>query len=195
MLSEVISQSNQHDRLAESFCKDQYKTLQEQVKRLKDQRKKNMKEADKIETELKKAYKTMDAAKDKFRKAYEEQEKADATYSKAENDGTVTKNEVKKLHMVATKKGQECEAAHGKYAEQLVKTNKFQMTYYHELLPKVLSELQALEQSRLEVFRDTVRGCVNIRSKHAKKLTSLLFLLVKVPSSQRIFMNFFIIIF
>ena len=36
----------------------------------------------------------MDACKEKFRKAFEEQEKAEATYKKANEDGSVTRNEV-----------------------------------------------------------------------------------------------------
>ena len=37
----------------------------------------------------------MDATKDKFRKAFDDQEKATAAYNKANDDGNVTRNEVR----------------------------------------------------------------------------------------------------
>jgi len=77
----------------------------------------------------------MDVAKEKFRKAYDEQEKSDQQFQRANADGSVTKNEVGKLQFAMQKSSQACEAAKGKYASQLVKTNEFQSKYYKELLP------------------------------------------------------------
>jgi len=57
MLREVGFQANQHELLAENFCKDQYKSVHEAAKRLKEKKKRNVKEADKIGAELKSAYK------------------------------------------------------------------------------------------------------------------------------------------
>ncbi len=129
MLSEVGFMAGQHEVLSESFCKEQYKGVLVEVKKLKEARKKNMKEADKIAADMKSAFKTMDAAKEKFRKAYEEQERCAVAFKKANDDGSVTKNEVQKMRMTATKTSQACEAAKGKYASQLVKTNDFQKRY------------------------------------------------------------------
>ena len=159
MLKEVNYQANQHEIMAETFVKERYKGVMENVKRLKEKRKNNLKDSEKIAAELKKAYKTMDAAKEKFRKAYDEQEKAIATYNRANNDGSVTKNEVGKLQTLKIQKSQLCDEAKGKYASQLVKTNEFQSKYYLEKLPQVLNDLQRLEETRIEHLRDEILAC------------------------------------
>ena len=153
MLKEVGFQAGQHELLSEGYSKDQYKNVQENVKNLKEQRKRIMKDAEKIREELKHSYKSMESTKEKFRKAFDDQEKSQAVYNKANDDGSVTPNEVKKLQLAANKSGQLCEAAKGKYASQLVKTNEFQSKYYKELLPQVLESLQHMEHQRIDTMR------------------------------------------
>ena len=160
MLQEVGFLAGQHEILADSFTKEHYKSIQEQVKRLKEGRKKNIKESEKIASELKSSYKTMDSAKEKFRKAFDEQERTAVAYNRANDDGSVTKNEVSKLKLQATQKAQQCETAKTKYASQLVKTNDFQHKYYTTLLPRVLEGLQGLEKQRIEVIRSSIMSCV-----------------------------------
>jgi hypothetical protein len=63
MLKEVGFLAGQHEVLSETFCKDNYKMVQEQVKRLKENRRKTMKEAEKLTEDLKKAFKTMEATR------------------------------------------------------------------------------------------------------------------------------------
>ena len=63
MLQEVGFLAGQHEVLSESFCKENYKVVQEQVKRLKESRRKTMKEADKLNEDLKKAFKTLEATR------------------------------------------------------------------------------------------------------------------------------------
>lgn len=112
MLDEVGFQANQHEVLAQSFGKEQYKSAHEAAKRLRDVRKRNMKEADRIGVDLKQSYRLMDTAKvctfsvandllinlinkqGKFRKALEEQEKAFHIYKRACDDGSIARNEV-----------------------------------------------------------------------------------------------------
>jgi septation ring formation regulator EzrA len=126
MLKEVGFLAGQHEVLAESFTKEQNKGVISEVKRLKNARSENIKEANKITADLKMAHSKMDKAKVKFRKAYEEQERSAEAYKKANDDGSVTRNEVTKMRGTATKRSQECENAKGKYASQLVNTNDFQ---------------------------------------------------------------------
>ena len=63
MLQEVGFLAGQHEVLAENFTKDNYKMVQEQVKRLKEKRRKTMKEADKLAEDLRKAFKDMEATR------------------------------------------------------------------------------------------------------------------------------------
>ncbi len=95
MLKEVGFQANQHEILADNFCKMQCKSVHESAKRLKEQKKRNVKEAERVGAELKTAYKHMEAARDKFRKAWDEQEKAAAAHQRAAADGAITRNEVR----------------------------------------------------------------------------------------------------
>ncbi len=103
----------------------------------------------------------MTPIREKFRKAYEEQERAEATFAKANADGSVTKNEVAKLQMQASKTSQACDAAKGKYASQLVKTNEFQSKYYRELLPRVLEGLESLEKERVTTVQSAFMRVVS----------------------------------
>lgn len=160
MLQEVGFQAGQHEVLAEAFSKDISKQLHDSAKQLKEVRRKNMKESEKIINDLNAAKKSMQASKEKFRKAFEDQEKANAVYMKANADGTVPRNEVEKLRLSASTKTSVCDTLKHNYADQLVKTNAFRQSYYYELLPGVLDELQALEQRRIELIRHGILSCV-----------------------------------
>ncbi len=78
--------------------------------------------------------------------------------------------------MAANKTSQSCDAAKGKYASQLVKTNDFQQQYYRELLPKVLEGLEDMERERLELFREALMRCVakeiEVRERERERETS-----------------------
>ena len=63
MLKEVGFLAGQHEVLSETFCKENYKKVQEQVKLLKEDRRKTMKEAEKLSEDLKKAFKSMEATR------------------------------------------------------------------------------------------------------------------------------------
>ncbi len=62
--------------------------------------------------------------------------------------------------MQASKMSQACDAAKGKYASQLVKTNEFQSKYYRELLPRVLEGLEAVEKERVATMQGAFLRCV-----------------------------------
>ena len=170
MLQEVGFQAGQHEVLAEAFSKDISKQLHDSAKQLKEVRRKNMKESEKIINDLNAAKKSMQASKEKFRKAFEDQEKATTVYMKANADGTVPRNEVEKLRLSASTKTSVCDSLKHNYADQLVKTNAFRQSYYYELLPGVLDELQALEQRRIELIRHGILSCL------AKEREVILFL-------------------
>ena len=160
MLQEVGFQAGQHEVLAESFAKEIYKQILDQAKQLKEIRRKNMKESEKILSDLNSKFKSLQGSKDKFRRAFEDQEKANNSYTKANADGTVSRNEVEKLRLSASNKTSVCDSMKHNYADQLVKTNEFRQRYYYELLPGVLEELQALERDRIELIRHGILSCI-----------------------------------
>ena len=63
MLQEVGFVAGQHEILSETFSKDVFKVVQEQVKRLKECRRKSMKEAEKLNEDLKKAFKNLEVTR------------------------------------------------------------------------------------------------------------------------------------
>ena len=73
MLTEVGYIAGQHELLAESFQKDNYRNVHDHAKKLKEIRKRNMEEHKTHLTELKQVYTAMERAKEKFRKAFDEQ--------------------------------------------------------------------------------------------------------------------------
>ena len=73
MLTEVGYIAGQHELLAESFQKDNYRNVHDHAKKLKEIRKRNMEEHQTHLKELKQVYKSMETSKEKFRKAFEEQ--------------------------------------------------------------------------------------------------------------------------
>ena len=160
MLREVGFLAGQHEILAENFAKENYKKITESATRLKERRKRSMREADKLASDLKKRFKEMDRSKEKFRKSFEEQEKSMLTFKRADNDGSVARNEVEKLRLAYNSRTQHCETVKGQYASQLIKTNDFQREYYSKLFPKVLDDLQELEKSRIGIMRDSIKACV-----------------------------------
>ena len=73
MLMEVGFIAGQHELMAESFQKENYKNVHDQAKKLKEVRQRNMEEHKKHLHELRKVFANMEKAKEKFRKSFEEQ--------------------------------------------------------------------------------------------------------------------------
>lgn len=75
-----------------------------------------------------------------------------------------------------------CDSLKHTFADQLVKTNAFRQNYYYERLPKVLDDLQNLEQRRIELMRNGILGCVaKEREVRLKKSLVCLGILCKYP--------------
>merc|ERR1719412_1674811 len=160
MLLEVGFIAGQHELLSESLHKENYKNVREQVKKLREVRRRNMDEHKKHLTELKQVYHAMEKAKEKFRKAFEDQERAVAAYNTANSDGSVTKNDIKKLNMQMQAKTSHCDTMKGQYANQMLKTNDARNRFYGQLLPNVLNELQRMEETRIALLTQSVREMI-----------------------------------
>lgn len=168
MLQEVGFIAGQHEVLAESFSKENYKHVHEQAKKLKEIRKRNMKEYDKHLHQYNASRKEMEVAKDKLRKAYEDQEKAKAVYkAAADSDASstsaaaVTAGDLKKLSMQASAKTAACDSMKGHYAQQMYRTNDARHRHYFQLLPGVLGELEAMEKNRIALFNNCLLEMVS----------------------------------
>jgi len=160
MLIEVGFIAGQHEILAESFSKENYKSVCGEVKKLKERLKSNTKTYHKLNADLKARFQSMSKAKDKFRKAFDEQNKAAEAYDVASRDGATSVNELKKLGMQRSVKASNCESMKAQYADQMLKTNAAQSQHYNSLLPNVLNDLQGLEQSRIQLLCQSVRSMV-----------------------------------
>merc|ERR1712226_512838 len=99
-------------------------------------------------------------SKEKFRKAFEDQERAVAAYNTANSDGTVTRNDIKKLNMQMQAKTSHCDTMKGQYANQMLKTNDARNRFYGQLLPSVLNELQKMEETRIGLMNQSVRELI-----------------------------------
>merc|ERR1719384_642249 len=160
MLLEVGFMAGQHELLSESLHKENYKNVRDQAKKLREVRRRNMDEHKKHLAELKQVYHAMEKSKEKFRKAFEDQERAVAAYNTANSDGSVTKNDIKKLNMQMQTKTSHCDAMKGQYANQMLKTNDARNRFYGQLLPNVLNELQRMEETRIGLLLQSIREMV-----------------------------------
>lgn len=99
----------------------------------------------------------LDKAKKSYEKAFKESEKTLDNYHRADADLNLSRAEVEKARIVSQTKGQMCEEAKTEYANQLQKTNILQRNHFTELMPKVYSQLQEMEQRRIACLQNYMK--------------------------------------
>ena len=96
-----------------------------------------------------------------------EMEEAKTIFTKADGEGTISRNEITKLRVTMDARTGQYEDHRGLYAQQLVKTNRHQAEYYSRELAGVLASLEALEVERAEYWKGLLGQCVGAEQEVA----------------------------
>ena len=98
-------------------------------------------EGSRIHSQLQSSLILLAKTKEKYEKAFGASERALDAYKKADEDLNLSRAEVEKQRMNSTIKTQQCEDAKNEYANQLQKTNEWQVRRWLE--PEPLSPYRA----------------------------------------------------
>jgi len=160
VLQEMGFQAGQHEILSEIFTTKLHQEVQKKAKEISKLTKNNMKDANKMSEDLNKMYKDLDKAKHKYKRSFLDWEDSKTNYTKADTDGTLSRNEIAKLKSLFDSRSAQCDDYKGAYASQLMKTNACQAEYYNKELPGVLNSLQNIEIGRIDYFKHVMDQCV-----------------------------------
>ena len=157
MLQEVTDMAGQHEVIAETITANIVKEIVMQLKELKEERKRYLQEGQRHQNSHSVSLTQLDKAKKSYEKAFKEAEKAREAYEKADADLNLSRAEVEKAKNFSFMKGQICEETKNEYANQLQKTNELQARHFKELMPKVFSQLQEMEERRITCLQSYVK--------------------------------------
>jgi hypothetical protein len=157
MLQEVTDMAGQHEVIAETITANIVKEIAMQLKELKEERKRYLQEGQRHQTSYSVSLSHLDKAKKSYEKAFKEAEKAREAFERADADLNLSRAEVEKAKNFSFMKGQICEETKNEYANQLQKTNELQARHFKELMPKVYSQLQEMEERRITCLQSYVK--------------------------------------
>lgn len=157
MLQEVTDMAGQHEVIAENITTHIVKEITMQLKELKDERKRYLQEGQRHQNSYSVSLSYLDKAKKSYEKAFKEAEKAREAYEKADADLNLSRAEVEKAKNFSFMKSGICEETKNEYANQLQKTNELQARHFKELMPKVYSQLQEMEERRITCVKSYIK--------------------------------------
>ena len=167
LLRELGFQAGQHEVVAETLNNKLQNEAVRKSKEIAKKTKLNMKDAKKISEYLNKSYKDLEKSKIKYQRSFLEMEEAKTIFTKADSEGTISRNEITKLRVTMDARTGQYEDHRGLYAQQLVKTNRHQAEYYSRELAGVLASLEALEVERAEYWKGLLGQCVGAEQEVA----------------------------
>lgn len=154
---ETESCANKHDTLA-----DEINALYEQMQTYLNEQRKNRKllvaNGDKITKELRGAERTESSAKTNYEKSKKKQDEADDEVNKT--NGTAKEAKAKKA---AEQAGKKAEAADTEYREAVKQLQSSQQKFYVDEMPRVLDDLQKIEEDRVDKMREWLLGVVGLQ--------------------------------
>ena len=170
-LTEVGYQAGQHEVLAERLSKVIVKDIQKKsteiLKKTKDNSKHSKKEKDNMDA----SYFNLEKVKLKYEKSFHDWKEADRNFQIADQDGTISRNEIMKMKMLTESKCKTYENCRAQYADQLTKTNIDQREYFADNLPRVLNSLQDLDRERIQFVREVMERALHAE-REAVKITN-----------------------
>jgi uncharacterized membrane-anchored protein YhcB (DUF1043 family) len=163
---ELADFSNKHETLANELTKIA-ELIQTYLNDKKKYRKTLVANGDKLTKELKAAEQKESKAKQNYEAAKKKQEESEDEANKV--SGTAKEAKAKKSAEAATKKA---ETADTEYREAVKQLQASQQKFYHDEMPKILEELQKLEENRLDNMKDWLLGVVTAQETIAPALSS-----------------------
>ena len=136
------------------------------------QAKENSKQAKKEREYIDASYFNIEKIKLKYEKSFHDWKESDRNFQIADQDGTISRNDVTKMKIFSESKFKSYENCRTQYSEQLGKTNTGQQRYFGDELPKVLCSLQDIDRERIQFVKEVMgrvlaaeREAVNISNK------------------------------
>ena len=163
-LTETGYQAGQHEVLAECLSKVLVKDIQKKSTETLKKTKDNFKHAKKEKENMDASYFSLEKIKLKYEKSFHDWKEADRNFQIADQDGTISRNEIMKMKMFTESKCKTYENCRGQYEDQLTKTNTEQREYFADNLPRVLTSLQDLDRERIQFVREVME-----RALHAER--------------------------
>ena len=162
LLVETGYEAGQHELLADHMVNVVVKEIQDRSKEVHAKMKNNTKHAKREKKKLNSSYFNLEKAKLKYQKGFQDWKESDRNHQIADEDGTISRNEVLKMKLYSEVKLKEYEDYTDKYQEQLQNTNDEQGEYFDSHLPGVMNTLQEVHRDRKEfvtkVFENLLSG-------------------------------------
>ena len=106
------------------------------------------------------SYFNLEKAKLKYQKRYHDWKDSERNYQIADQDGTLSRNEILKMKLHMQTKLKLFEDSTGEYSSKLDKSNIEQKGYFDHELPSLLNSLQDVDRERVELVRKVLERCV-----------------------------------
>lgn len=158
--------ANKHDALAEE-TNSLFDTIQTYLTEARGFRKPLVVNGDKLIKELRAAERKETTAHQNYEKLKKLQDEAEEEASKA--SGTAKETKAKKSAEAATKKS---ETGDTEYKEAVKQLQVAQQKFYHDEMPKILDDLQKLEEERIDKMKDWFLRVVAIQETIPPAITS-----------------------
>lgn len=163
---DLEAMANKHDALAEE-TNTLFETIQTYLTEARGFRKTLVANGDKVTKELRAAERKEATAKQNYEKLKKAQEESEEEANKA--SGTAKEAKLKKNAEAATKKA---ETGDLEYREAVKQLQGSQQKFYHDEMPKILDDLQKLEEERIDKMKDWFLRVVAIQETIPPAVTS-----------------------
>jgi len=171
LLKETGYQAGQHEVLAEHLAKLLVKEVQKKAAEILKKTKDNSKQAKKYQDMMDASYFTLEKSKLKYEKGFHDWREAERNFQVADQDGTISRNEILKMKVTTETKCQAYEKYRQEYKEQLAKTNKDQSEYFSNTLPGVVNMLQDIDKDRINFIQGVLERAL-IAEREAVKISN-----------------------
>ena len=122
--------------------------------------KENIKHAKREKGKLDTSYFNLEKIKLKYQKSFHDWKESEKHYQTAEQDGTISRDEILKMKLYSEAKLKQYEDYAAEYCLRLDKTNDEQREYFDSHLPEVMNSLQEVDRERVEFVRKVLEKCL-----------------------------------
>ena len=157
--------------LAENLSKILAKEIQKKHTEILKKTKENSKHARKEKENIDASYFVLEKAKLKYEKSFHDWKEADRNYQIADQDGTMSRNEISKMRIFSETKCKTYEQYRIQYSDQLLRTNSDQKKYFGTNLVNILNSLQEIDKERLQFVKAAMKKAL-VAEKDAVKISN-----------------------
>lgn len=164
-LNEIKDVAGQHELIAENLQKRIIEKVNTHIKTFKDERKKCIDERDKHFAVYQNSDDLLRKSKLKYESAFKDAEKSKEILNRVEQDDNSSRMDIRKQQTIYEQKLRTCDSLKADYANHLCEANKVKGKYYNEQLPSVLSNLQMLEEKRINSYKEYLIDSISIETE------------------------------